>query len=254
MKLSLKALCLAISLMTIALGVLSWPITAYRTQARIAQWVESNGGHVDWQHDSILEIPKVTGVRLHSPDISSIEPLEDATYLEQLDLQGSGVTSLRPLSKLSRLRLLLAKDTPIRRVESTHLWLPTIESLHLSNTLLTELGGVEHCKNLRNLELSGTRIRSFNLPNNHSLPKLKHLDFLDSLVEQIDGLSNCPNLLTLDLSGSKVSDISAIGSCSKLDDLRLNNTAIIDFTPIKKLHSLCCIRSQRNRLLRWKTF
>ena len=243
MKISLKTLCVTIGLLSTALGVLSWPITAYTTQARIAHWVESNGGRVTWRHDSIFEVPIVTIVDMNFAKVTSIEILGDAVYLEHLNLSGTKVKSLKPISGLRRLQSLRADGAPIMKLDSTHLWLPAIESLGLSNTSLTELAGVEECRNLKYLNLSGTKIQSFAFSRQHRFPRLSELEISDSPVKNLDGLNDCPNLEYVDISNTRVSDISAIGNCRKLEHLRMSSTAVIDFSPILKLDRLVLLKA-----------
>ncbi len=144
--------------------------------------------------------------------LTSIEPLEALTNLEELDLRETPVDNLEPLQGLTGLQKLLFRGTLIDKLQP--------------------LGGLT---NLRNLRLTGTRVEQ--LEPLAALTHLQDLDLTETQVHDLSPLSGLTQLQSLYLSGTNVNDLHALASLTDLRHLDLRGTSIND-SSLKHLSSL----------------
>ncbi len=117
--------------------------------------------------------------------------------------------------------------------------LRNIRSLHLSYSGITNLEGIQHAINLKEVDLSNTSI-----PDRTPLQALENLERLTyrySDLTSIAWMSGFVHLKALDLQGNRIQDISALSGMTNLTNLVLWDNEIVDIAPLasmKKLNSL----------------
>lgn len=153
---------------------------------------------------------------LYLPPIRSLEGIEAAMNLEEIDLSGGNleISDLSPLSDLPKLkRIILA-------------WNPTYNVLQndLVGKPLTTLSLPEGFINLEELDLSSQSITQLQLPE--SLPNLRKLDLGGNPLVDWDLPKNLTNLEILDLTGNKLESMRIPSSLKKLRILRLPNNEL----------------------------
>ncbi len=142
-----------------------------------------------------------------NPLIGALKRVED---LWALDLIGTHVTDLSPLTEL-----------------------PKLLELALWRTPMQDLSSVAGLMNLRNLEIDNTKVSD--------LSPLKYLSELQSLtailtnVSSIDALQSCKKIEYLALSGSNVSNLSPIKGLENLGHLAVTGTQVADLRPVLSL-------------------
>jgi Leucine-rich repeat (LRR) protein len=92
-----------------------------------------------------------------------------------------------------------------------------ITRLDGSDSVITDLSGIEHCINLEWLDLSG------------------------NLIVDVSSLSHLPGLTYLDLRRNPVSDISPLAGIRSLTDLKLQAVTITDLSPVSQLVNLTAL-------------
>jgi hypothetical protein len=164
-------------------------------------------------------------LNLSGTDVTDVSPLSGLKRLEELQLGLTGVTDLSficPLARLTRLGLHRTGVTNIRPLSG----LLALEDLDLSDTAITDVSPLSPLLALRDLNLSGTRV--VNLAPLSGLLALEDLDLDDTPVTDVSPLFELPVLEDLKLSGTAVIDVSALALLPNLKYLSLSGTAVTD--------------------------
>jgi len=133
---------------------------------------------------------------------------------------------------------------------------------------ITYLNGIEHCANLKMLNLADnhvndiiplsslTKLQFLNLYNNRviDITPLSNLTKLDNLTLDINQISNISsligltNLKMLSLGDTQISDISSLSKLINLEWLDLYNSQIRDISPLRRLTKLWQLNLQHNQI------
>lgn len=133
---------------------------------------------------------------------------------------------------------------------------------------ITDLSGIEYCKNLNLLALNGNRIsdigplggltklRDLNLSNNRivdinplsGLIQLNNLNLSDNRISDISPLSNLTELYGLYLSNNRISDVNPLSNLVNLEGLGLSCNQISDVSPLSGLTLLSYLDLSNNRI------
>jgi len=140
------------------------------------------------------------------------------------------------------LRRVLAKPTGALN----NLDLISLTELHLSDSAISNLSGLEWATNLTVLSVTANTISNLNV-----LTHLTHLQALSLHCDAVDDyapLGNLTNLITLGLTGIAISDLSFLQGLHHLTDLTLANCRLTDIAPLAALTNLMFLDLQQNRL------
>ena len=105
--------------------------------------------------------------------------------------------------------------------------------LHAWDSEISDLTGLEHATNLKNLSVCRNQISDLS-----PLASLFHLERLSLCVNQISDispLSNLVNLTLLDLGANGIEDITPIERLKNLEVLKIGNNSVTDITPVANL-------------------
>lgn len=200
-----------------------------------------------------------SGIDLQGEDLSSLQGVPDLQEAEWLQISGTQITDLSPLSCSVKLTSLRANDIPelsdltplesvkkleVLAVNETHVEdlsplrrLAMLRHLEIMDTRVSDLGPLEDLLRMKRL-LAGDNPDIDSIEAMAIMSNLVHLDISDSYVEDIDVLSSKSKLLQLDLSNTGVSDADDVAAIESLQWLSLENTPITDLTPLYKLEDL----------------
>ena len=117
-----------------------------------------------------------------------------------------------------------------------------IQSVHLTNTRVSDLTALSELKDLRYLDLSYTPVRNLSSLTNNK--RLEHLFLIDTMVDSLSALEGLDQLEWLLLHGTPVRDLSPLANAKSLTWLTLTGTKVDDLTPLMNLHNLELIRLQ----------
>jgi len=98
-------------------------------------------------------------------------------------------------------------------------YLEDFEAFEMAYSGLESLDGVEFCKHVKVLDVSGNAISD--LENLWNLEHLEELYLANNQIGYIDALSNLTHLKTLDLSGNQIDDISPLMALEELEYVNL---------------------------------
>jgi len=121
-------------------------------------------------------------------------------------------------------------------VEFPSYYLEDLEEFELSGSEINDLDGVQYCKHITVLDLSGNMISDISLL--WGLSQLEEINLADNRLEDIDTLSHLSNLRVVDLSNNAIRDISPLMSLDKLEYVDLTGTKV-NRKQISELESLC---------------
>jgi len=122
-----------------------------------------------------------------------------------------------------------------------------LTSLHAARQGITDLTGLEYCKDLTQLRLTSNDIRDLS-----ALSGLTNLQFLwlsYNQISDLSALSGLTNLMMLDLNDNQIRDISALAGLTNLNNLYLTHNQISDLNALAGLANLRELYLDKNKIL-----
>ena len=208
---------------------------------------------------SLLACKRLNGATSSTVEFVSTEltPKNESVYLQVMDVNGNftasqafpvDIASLLPPSRVVRIpdpNLAAALREEIGNSITTHTLLNLVR-FEVGNREITDLRGLEHARNLKELNLGGEYVEGAWQPVNSNaisdfspiagLPHLTHLNLSDLGLSDVSLLSGLTQLEQLYLGGNIISDISALAKLTQLTELSLYDNTISDVSPIVALN------------------
>lgn len=156
-----------------------------------------------------LSLPLLRKMNLSgNPGVTDLNKLSGCTALQQLDISGTGVTSLAPVSDLA------------------------LTAVCFSGTGVADVSPLAAMDKLQIIDGADTKVREI-----QSLEKLEALTVLNFNGCNITGISGdfrCLRLSQLSLSGNTVTDLSAFANCTALKKVELQGNPVADVALLEK--------------------
>lgn len=121
-----------------------------------------------------------------------------------------------------------------------------VSALVLDNQQISNITGLQHFVNIKELSLSGNEISDIAVLA--SLSGLKEINLQDNMIANISSISGLTNLSELDLSSNIISDISPLVGLTGLESLNLSNNQISDVSALKNMSNLDKIDLSYNKI------
>ena len=173
---------------------------------------------------------------LKDKGITTIEPLFKVKQLRTLDLTKNPITSLKGIENNKMLEKLYINETQIEDLTPLNN-LSSLKILHCENLGLETLDPIKGMVNLEELNCSQNKLKDIEALKN--MPMLKFLNIsLNEEITSIESLRNKPNLTKLWMRKMKVTDISAISTCTNMVVLDVFSNEIGTLTPLTRLKKL----------------
>lgn len=123
-----------------------------------------------------------------------------------------------------------------------------VDTLFFNRTGITDLEGIQKCKNLRVLVIRGNNIESF-----APLVGLNNLEVLNVSCnnltsENLQYLGELKNLKSFRAAENKITDISALSKLTELRILELSHNNITDLIPLSKMEKLHTLFLDNNNI------
>ena len=204
-------------------------------------------------------------LRVRGAGIDSLEGLECAPLLEDLDLGKNRISDLGPLAELGQLRKLelyhnaISVLAPLAKLTSlVALSLPQneigdiaplapltrLEQLSLFENHISDLTPLRQHVQLTSLELGSNCIGD--LGPLAGLTKLEHLNVSFNAVVDAGPLSGMTAMQHLILAGNHVTNLAPISGLSSLRTLFVDSNGVHDISPLTKLSAFDLLVVQRN--------
>src|SRR5262245_59194358 len=132
-------------------------------------------------------------------------------------------------------------DKPL--VEADLATLSTIEGKNLG---ITNLVGLEKCRELAALDLSGNKIAG--LAPLKDLARLQSLTLSDNQIEDLTPLGGIAALQYLELSRNRVKDLRPLQALTNLSALYLSQNQVVDAAPVLRLPRLSSLYLDHNKI------
>jgi len=177
--------------------------------------VDITSGDADLSPLAHLPLEALSLSNLQNPELDVLTSLDTVTVLQVNDC---GVTDLAPVASLSQLAFASFQNNPI--------------------TDLAPLSGLAQLKDLRiaNTHVSDLRPLS-------TLPALATLDAENALISNLAPLHGMPSLESLNLPFNPIAELPpSLAGMVKLHELNLNDTDIVDVSPLGDLSHLEYLR------------
>ncbi len=116
--------------------------------------------------------------------------------------------------------------------------------MEASTRQITDLTGLEHAVNLKDLSLGGNQIRDITPLAGSTI--LEVLDLNGNSIANLSPLAGMTNLSSLALDGNSVADLSPLASLTVLGYLELSNNSISDLSPLAGLTNLAYLNLNGN--------
>jgi serine/threonine protein kinase len=197
--------------------------------------------HLSLKGNRIRSVRHLMNMTLLSLDLSGtlvqdLRPLKNMP-LNTLDISSTRVTNILALSGM-HLSYLNASDTSLTNLSS--LTNMPLSKLNLDNTSVSRLDALKNSKNLKDLSLNNTWIKSLSPLKKL---KLKKISISNTVIKDLSPLDNQP-LKYLDVSGTKVSNLVPVSAAS-LEELYITDSLVAEIPlfeqpSLKVLHMADC--------------
>ncbi|KPL50876.1 hypothetical protein ABB55_00405 [Prosthecomicrobium hirschii] len=227
------------------------PVPAARTVLPDVSTVDGSadteeGGEIDYEAEARTLIlagvappsawaPHIRHLNLSGTGVTDLSPLSGLTALQRLDLRSTGVTDVSPLSGLTTLEVLRLGNTHVTDVSPLS-GLRALGTLSLFGTGVTDVSPLSSLTALEELNLSNTNVTD--LSPLTGLTALAEFHLFNSRVTDLSPLSGLTALVSLHLSNSSVADVSPLSGLTALETLDLTDTDVTDLSPLSGLTAL----------------
>ena len=168
--------------------------------------------------------------------IDSIQGLEYATNLTDLDLMFNNISDISYLSNLIHLRSLnLNENQNINDISSLNNLL-NLEALQLGGNQISDITPLSDLKNLNFLNLTDNQISNINAVSN--LINLNDFSASSNQISDVTPLTGLNNLTSLNLNRNQISDISPISGLTSLETLSVGTNQIKDVSSLRNLTNI----------------
>ena len=155
--------------------------------------------------------------------ITTLEPLNELSELQTLNIAGTNINDLTPLRNANKLKVLKASNTRIDDLSPLKYDI-MLEELDVANTDVSNLDVLEILSNLEKLNISNTKVYT------------------------LEAVKNCPNLVFLIAEGSLINTIAPLAELNSIASLNIGNTAVTDLSPLSHLANLQSLNISRTRI------
>jgi Leucine-rich repeat (LRR) protein/MinD-like ATPase involved in chromosome partitioning or flagellar assembly len=183
----------------------------------------------------LASLPNLTELDLSGTSLSDVSPLSGLGSLAKLSLTSTAVRDLSPLNGLTDLYWLDLQFTPVSDLSPLK-DLPKLDDLLLASTMVEDLTALRDFKSLSLLYLASTKVTD--LTPLQGQTNLYTLDVSSTLVSDLTPLKNLTYLHYLRLSATHVSDVAPLKDLTSLEELNLADTKVTDISPLKGLTNL----------------
>lgn len=161
----------------------------------------------------IKAYPEMKDIKISSKKLTKIDPLKDASIINNIVIKADNVTDFSALAKFKNIKSVSIDSDGLNSLK----WMSEMTDL--------TYGTIHASPNLKSLE---------GIPN---APKVK--DFgTEAMDADLTPLSALSNVERLRLTGAKISDLKQISSLKNIKEMSLYGATVTDFTPLSELPNL----------------
>ena len=187
----------------------------------------------------------LTNLQISHNSVSDLSPIENLGRLTELKINYNRVSELSCLSRLKNLKILHFENNQI--VDISVLKGVDLYDLEMGGNSILDISPISECENVVALSIHSNRISDLS-----PLAGMKNLSRLlagGNLIANIEVLSEFTSLTYLDVEGNRISDLSPVAMCQKLSYLNCASNYITDISPLVELSYLSHLRIDSNELM-----
>lgn len=196
--------------------------------------------------------PHLRAVQLHAPLLRSLDGLESATELEELEasamqLPGVEIGDLSDISALAGLRRLTQVNLDHNRISDISALgdKPVLHDLLIDTNQISDLGPLASSTGLKRIWLGSNRISTLApLSGMHELAELR---ISGNDVASLEPLRGLP-LVTFEATRNQISDVEPLSGTSTLRSLYMSRNRITDASPLAQLAGEPVLVLDQNRI------
>lgn len=179
--------------------------------------------------------------------VQSYDDLALMPYLRTLTIADQEMTSLAPLSGLSRLENLTITGCRFPAEDLSILAkLPELTELNLEDCGLSTIENLSGASSLEKLNLKSNTVR--NLEAISTMTALKELNLQHNAVTELGALAVLTNLETLDISYNSVTSLADLATCGRLTTLNADSNQLTDLRGLNSLSLLSDLTVDYNQI------
>lgn len=125
-----------------------------------------------------------------------------------------------------------------------------VATVNAADRGITDLAGLEHCRALAALDLSGNAVAD--LSPIADLPRLQTLNLADNDITDVSPLAGLAALQYLDLSDNAVEDVSPLRELTRMRSLYLSNNQVTDPGELAAMERLWSLYLDGNPIEKWE--
>ncbi len=213
------------SLVIVGDGTQTYDLTSLKTVTALSSLTLDNCNLDATEFDTIVSCGWLTQLRLPRNHITSLSPITALTRLQLLDVSANNLTDIAPLSGLTTLTSLNLSENTVSSLSALG-GLVHLTSLGLKGCQLANLNALTPLVELAALDISDNSLTE--LVGLEGLAKLETLNLSHNSVEQLQPLSGLPSLKTLDISLNKVKTVVPLFQCRNLKTVKAFGNDITD--------------------------
>jgi internalin A len=170
----------------------------------------------------------------YNTKIDTLKPLSKLYKLKRLMISNTNIISLEPISDLLNLEELNCGATKIDTLKPLSN-LHKLKKLYVSDTHIITLEPISSLLNLEELYCSGTKIDT--LKPLSQLHHLKELYVINTNISTLESISSLSNLVFFEFSGTKINTLEPLKNLVKLAHINLSSTNVSSLEPIIRINS-----------------
>ncbi len=168
-----------------------------------------------------------------------------AAVKHTLRLSSSQIITTNTMLNLQRLHVPNSGITDLTGLENAH----NLINLYLTNNKVSDISALTTLKNLGSLHLNNTNISDISVRSVLlGLTNLNTLWISNNIISDISALTTLKNLTWLELNNTNISDIAPLSGLMNLNILYLNNNHISDIAPLSTLKNLTWLHLNNNNI------
>ncbi|MFA0963729.1 leucine-rich repeat domain-containing protein [Roseivirga sp. BDSF3-8] len=173
--------------------------------------------------EPLQQLSELEDLNVARTQISDLTPIRNLTSLKQLTISGTPVSTLDPLRYTSGLERLIADSTNLKNASELTQF-PKLQRLSVGYTPLDSLAPLQKLNQLTDLRLANVPAVAFDFLS--QLNKLEVLDASYTELASLEPLSAAKNLRILIIDSTRVASLSPLDGLEKVERIYCDNTGI----------------------------
>lgn len=185
---------------------------------------------------TISMMREFTSLKLSWANIFSLDGMEYAINLKNLDLANNFIENITPISTLSRLETLNLANNKILNAEDLGR-LDKLKKLSLKKNLITNIDFLSRLS-LEELDISYNSNLKTYVEESLDLTKLKKINITALGIENLNFLEHASKLEELDAENNEIKDISILANMTNLKKIYIDKNNVVDIQSLSQLENL----------------